>query len=43
MLHFAVTPDVREKLPMLGTELSDFSLETVRMFHRDASAARLAF
>jgi transaldolase len=34
-----VTPELLKKLPMLGTDLSDLSLETVRMFHRDAAAA----
>jgi transaldolase len=31
-----VTPDLLKKLPLLGTDLSDFSLDTVRMFNRDA-------
>jgi transaldolase len=34
-----VTPDLLKKLPMLGTDLGALSLETVRMFHRDAAAA----
>lgn len=34
-----VTPELLKKLPMLGTDLADLSLETVRMFHRDASTA----
>jgi transaldolase len=34
-----VTPELLKKLPMLGTDLSALSLETVRMFHRDATAA----
>ena len=34
-----VTPELLKKMPMLGTNLGDLSLETVRMFHRDASAA----
>ena len=34
-----VTPDLLKKLPMLGTDLADLSLETVKMFHRDATAA----
>jgi transaldolase len=34
-----VTPDLLNKLPMLGRELADISLETVRMFHRDAAGA----
>jgi transaldolase len=34
-----VTPDVLKKLPMLGTGLAELSLDTVRMFYRDAAAA----
>jgi transaldolase len=34
-----VTHDILKKLPLLGRDLTDFSLETVRMFHRDAIAA----
>ncbi len=34
-----VTHDLLAKLPLLGTDLSEFSLDTVRMFHRDATAA----
>ena len=34
-----VTPELLKKLPMLGTDLADLSLETVKMFHRDAAAA----
>lgn len=34
-----VTPDILRKLAILGRELDDYSLETVRMFHRDAVAA----
>ena len=35
-----VTHDVLNKLPTLGKDLHEFSLETVRMFHRDAAGAR---
>jgi transaldolase len=35
-----VTHDVLNKLPTLGKDLDDFSLETVQMFHRDAASAR---
>jgi transaldolase len=35
-----VTPDILKKLPTLGRDLDDFSLDTVRMFRRDAEAAR---
>jgi transaldolase len=31
-----VTHDLLKKLPLLGTDLTEFSLDTVRMFHRDA-------
>jgi transaldolase len=34
-----VTPDLLKKLPMLGTDLAALSLDTVKMFHRDAVAA----
>ena len=36
-----VTLDILEKLPHAGRDLSDFSLETVRMFDRDAKASGL--
>jgi transaldolase len=34
-----VTNDVLSKLELLGKDLDEYSLETVRMFHRDAQAA----
>jgi transaldolase len=34
-----VTNDLLAKLPSLGKDLAQFSLETVQMFHRDAEAA----
>jgi len=34
-----VTRDVLDKLDLVGKDLREFSLETVRMFHRDAGAA----
>jgi transaldolase len=34
-----MTPDLLRKLDGLGKDLSQFSLETVRMFFRDAAAA----
>jgi len=34
-----VTPDLLQKLPLIGKGLDEFSLETVQMFHRDAVAA----
>lgn len=33
------THDILAKLPLLGRDLDDYSLETVQMFHRDATAA----
>jgi transaldolase len=33
------THDILAKLPLLGKDLDDYSLETVQMFHRDATAA----
>jgi transaldolase len=37
-----VTSDLLKKLSLLGKDLEEFSLETVQMFHRDASAAGYA-
>jgi transaldolase len=34
-----VTHDMLKKLPLIGRDLGEFSLDTVRMFHRDADAA----
>jgi transaldolase len=34
-----VTPDLLKKLELVGKDLGMFSLETVQMFHRDATAA----
>ena len=34
-----VTHDLLKKLPTIGRDLAEFSLDTVRMFHRDALAA----
>lgn len=34
-----VTPELLKKLSLLGNDLADYSLETVRMFHDDAQAA----
>ena len=34
-----LTDDVLVKLPLLGRDLAEFSLETVRMFYEDAAAA----
>jgi transaldolase len=34
-----VTNDLLKKMPVLGTDLADLSLQTVKMFHDDASAA----
>jgi len=34
------TPDVLSKLPLVGRDLNEYSLETVKMFRRDAVAAK---
>ena len=34
-----VTPDLLKKLDLVGKDLDEFSLETVQMFHRDATMA----
>jgi len=34
-----VTNDILKKLPLIGKDLSDFSLETVKMFYNDATQA----
>jgi transaldolase len=34
-----VTDDMLKKLPLVGRDLGELSLDTVRMFHRDAEAA----
>ncbi len=34
-----VTPDLLKKIELVGKDLADFSLDTVKMFHRDASDA----
>ena len=34
-----VTSDLLQKIPLAGKNLDEFSLETVQMFHRDATAA----
>lgn len=36
-----LTKDLIKKLAMVGTDLNEYSLETVRMFYRDAAEARL--
>jgi transaldolase len=38
-----VTHDLLKKLPGLGKDLTEFSLDTVKMFHRDAQAAGYRF
>jgi transaldolase len=37
-----VTQDILRKLPLVGRDLKDYSLDTVRMFHDDASQAGLS-
>jgi transaldolase len=34
-----VTPDLLKKLELVGKDLAEFSLETVQMFYKDATAA----
>ena len=34
-----VTNDVLKKLALVGKDLADYSLDTVKMFHDDAKAA----
>lgn len=34
-----VTPDLLQKLSLIGKDLAEYSLETVQMFHRDATLA----
>jgi transaldolase len=34
-----ITHELLKKLPTLGKDLAEFSLDTVKMFHRDAVAA----
>jgi transaldolase len=34
-----VTHDILRKIPLIGRDLSEYSLDTVKMFHRDAAAA----
>jgi transaldolase len=36
------TQDILKKLPLLGYNLDEYSLDTVRMFYRDAVAAGLS-
>ncbi len=33
------TPDILKKIPLLGKDLDEFSLDTVKMFHSDAEGA----
>ena len=33
------THDLLAKLPLIGTDLADYSLDTVKMFYRDAQSA----
>jgi transaldolase len=37
-----VTHDLLKKLPLLGRDLAEYSLDTVKMFHRDAQSAGLS-
>lgn len=38
-----VTNDILKKLPLVGRDLEDFSLDTVKMFYEDATKAGFAF
>jgi transaldolase len=38
-----ITHDLLKKLPGLGKDLAEFSLDTVKMFHRDALTAGYRF
>jgi transaldolase len=38
-----ITHDLLKKLPGLGKDLTEFSLDTVKMFHRDALTAGYCF
>jgi transaldolase len=38
-----ITHDLLKKLPNLGKDLTEFSLDTVKMFHRDALVAGYQF
>jgi transaldolase len=38
-----ITHDLLKKLPSLGKDLTEFSLDTVKMFHRDAVVAGYRF
>ena len=33
------TPDILKKLELIGRDLAEYSLDTVKMFHRDAAQA----
>lgn len=35
------TPDILKKLPLVGKDLAEYSLETVKMFHRDGQGYTL--
>ena len=37
-----VTNDVLAKLALVGKDLDDYSLDTVKMFHRDATEAKFS-
>ena len=38
-----VTNDIIKKLPMIGKDLTELSLDTVKMFYNDASSAGYKF
>jgi transaldolase len=37
-----VTPDLLKKMPLVGKDLDQYSLETVKMFHEDGQKAGLS-
>jgi len=37
-----VTADILSKLPLIGYDLAEYSLDTVKMFHDDAQSAGLS-
>jgi transaldolase len=34
-----ITPDILKKLDLIGCDLADYSLDTVKMFYNDASSS----
>jgi transaldolase len=38
-----LTQDILRKIPLIGKDLNDLSLDTVRMFHRDGQSSGYKF